>query len=158
MAGGFTITIDAAALGAIRDRLSPQRMERLAEAAMEESLAYLKGRIQADLPVNTGVSRASVFTELNGRPLTGLDGVVASPLESVAAWEWGRRPGATQPPVSAIRQWMRRRLGTDDARVAFLIARAIGRRGLPAHHVFRDAAEKGAPVVRRIFLKHLGGL
>lgn len=154
----FTVAVDLSALRALQERLSPKLAERLAAAAMDESLAYLKGRVQDGIASNTGVSRGSIFTESNGRALDGLNGVVASPLESVAVWEWGRRPGAAQPPVSAIRQWMRRRLGSDDARVAFLIARAIGRRGLPAHHTFRDAADKGASVVRRIFLKHFGGL
>ncbi len=54
--------------------------------------------------------------------------------------EFGRRPGARRPPLSAIIGWVRRKLGIRGKRgkaAAFLIARAIGRRGLPAHAVFR---------------------
>jgi hypothetical protein len=54
--------------------------------------------------------------------------------------EFGRRPGARQPPTAAILGWVRRKLGkrgADAQTTAFLIARAIGRRGLPAHAVFR---------------------
>ncbi len=81
--------------------------------------------------------------------------------------EFGRRPGRRPPPVAVILRWVRRvgldvsglaskRRGVRkkskgkrarkgrvqgvrraQAQVAFLIARAIGRRGLPAHAVFR---------------------
>jgi hypothetical protein len=63
--------------------------------------------------------------------------------------ERGRRPGARPPPVDAILPWVRRhiqldgqtrsRRGSDPYRaVAFLIARAIGRRGIAPRPVLTD--------------------
>lgn len=46
----------------------------------------------------------------------------------------GRRPGARMPPIKPLQRWARRKLGVPakEARgVAFLIARAIQRRGIP---------------------------
>lgn len=66
-----------------------------------------------------------------------------------ATIEYGRRPGAPPPPIGPILGWVRRKgiglpvKGGAKARyaaqraAAFLIARAIGRRGLPAHAIFR---------------------
>jgi hypothetical protein len=54
------------------------------------------------------------------------------------AWyvEYGRRPGARMPPVSAVEDWVMTKLqippGRDRRRAAFLVARAIARRGIPA--------------------------
>lgn len=59
-----------------------------------------------------------------------------------AVIEFGRRPGATPPPMKVILGWMKRKGitpkdgGTLEG-LAFAIARAIGRRGQPAHAVFR---------------------
>ncbi len=56
-----------------------------------------------------------------------------------AVVEHGRRPGARRPPLGPIVDWVRRKLGKTGPAgraLAFQIARAIGRRGLPAHHIF----------------------
>jgi hypothetical protein len=62
------------------------------------------------------------------------------------------------PPVKAIQQWARRKLGDSSWGTAFVIARAIGRKGTKATHAFRDAATSGRGVVNRIWLRHFGGL
>lgn len=53
--------------------------------------------------------------------------------------EGGRMPGATQPPSTAILQWVNRHMNVSSRKearsIAFLIARAIGRRGIPARPV-----------------------
>ena len=53
--------------------------------------------------------------------------------------EGGRTAGATQPPSTAILQWVRRHMNVSSPKearsIAFLIARAIGRRGIPARPV-----------------------
>jgi len=54
--------------------------------------------------------------------------------------EWGRRPGAARPPLAPIIGWVRRKLGIAGPAgrsLAYVIAQAIGARGLPAHAVFR---------------------
>lgn len=151
----FTISLDLRQWRAAVERLGPERATRRARAAMDESLGYLQTEVRQRMPVDTGLSRGSVMTDLRGRALSELYGVVASPLEHIGTLEHGRRPGAAMPPVAPIEAWARRHgLGG----LGFVIARAIGRRGLPAHHMFRDAAQKGAAVVGRIFRRHLEGL
>jgi hypothetical protein len=57
--------------------------------------------------------------------------------------ENGRRAGARQPPVYALVPWVQLVLGVPEARarsVAFRVARAIGRRGIPARPVLGDKA------------------
>jgi len=59
--------------------------------------------------------------------------------------EYGRRPGARPPPSAALVPWVRDKLGYrgKQARsVAFLVARKIGERGIPARKVIRDPAVK----------------
>lgn len=54
-----------------------------------------------------------------------------------AAIEAGRRPGAPMPPESAIAAWAAGRI---PPRAAWVIARAIGRRGLAGRFFMRAAA------------------
>lgn len=74
--------------------------------------------------------------------------------------EDGRRAGARQPPVEVIEAWLRRKLrvaikegqvGPMSPRAwrsaAFVIARAIGRRGLPAHRILARVNSRLQPLV-----------
>lgn len=59
--------------------------------------------------------------------------------------EYGRRPGAKMPPLLAIGLWLQRRLGLSaaDARSrAFLVARAIKRRGLIGRRIMTSDASR----------------
>jgi hypothetical protein len=85
--------------------------------------------------------------------------------------EWGRKPGSKPPPTYAIRQWMdekRVRLQNESGgfiketpgqrdRVAYLIARKIGKFGFPGIHYMRDAIEDKAPLLVEEYRKYLGG-
>lgn len=51
----------------------------------------------------------------------------------------GRRPGATQPPTGKIAQWMKRKGITGSP---FVIARAIGRKGIAPTNIYTDAVKK----------------
>lgn len=72
--------------------------------------------------------------------------------------ERGRRPGK-MPPKEAIRQWLEQKLRgrmrnrgrrqAEAARLAFVVARAIGRRGLPAHRILAKTKLKLTPQVQR---------
>lgn len=56
--------------------------------------------------------------------------------------EDGRRPGAKQPPVDALVPWVRRKLHVtkQEAKgIAYVVARAIGKRGLRARKVLGRA-------------------
>lgn len=63
-----------------------------------------------------------------------------APYSSVI--EQGRRPGARQPPTKALVPWVRRKLGIGRRQaegVAFLVARKIGRDGIPGKLILTRA-------------------
>jgi hypothetical protein len=69
--------------------------------------------------------------------------VIYNALPYAAVIEHGRRPGARMPPVSALVPWVMRKLkvkGEGAARgIAFVIARRIAQRGLPARGILAAA-------------------
>lgn len=79
-----------------------------------------------------------------------------SPYASII--EKGRRRGARMPPVKVIAEWLdqklRGRIRNRAKRlkqvrgIAFVVARAIGRRGLPAKHIMRKTKRKLDDMVR----------
>ena len=85
--------------------------------------------------------------------------------------EWGRRKGAKAPPLDVITAWVLRKglssrssrsFATDSQwraarQIAFVIARAIKRRGLPAHLVMTRAAETMDLEVKRAIDEMLAG-
>jgi len=76
-----------------------------------------------------------------------------------AVIEHGRRPGSKQPPLAPIAEWLEQKLRgkvknrkkrlAQARSLAFVVARAIGRRGLPAHRVMARTRRKLNPLVQR---------
>jgi hypothetical protein len=99
-----------------------------------------------------GGLRGSIFNELRGTP-ANRQAIVASSVFYAPIVEEGRKAGR-RPPIEKIRLWATRKLGVsskDSMRVAFLIARKIGRRGYDGAHMFRNAAQLLAPVAQNRF-------
>lgn len=125
------------------------KIQQLANGIVEQ---YRK--VLADEGINassTLSNTADVVVELNG------DMVVIS-LQLEEYWkyvEYGRRPGK-MPPIDNIKEWIKVKPIIPDARtgkipsaeqLAFLIARKIGREGIPARHpinktVYTDMTEQ----------------
>jgi hypothetical protein len=66
--------------------------------------------------------------------------------------EKGRRPGRRPPPTKALIPWVRRKLrvGRDEAKgVAFVVARAIGRRGIKGKYVLAGMEDRLAREIER---------
>lgn len=156
VAASFSITVDTKQIARLAKRLSPREISRRGHAAMQESVAYLQGAVQRATPVDTGVTRGTIFTEVRGRELAGMRGIVASPLVHTIVLEFGRRPGQRMPPLGPIRVWLHHQ-GKDE-RLAFVVARSIGRKGTKAHHMFSAAAERGASMVTAIWQRHFRSL
>lgn len=84
---------------------------------------------------------------------------VYSKAPYAAVIESGRRPGSRMPPVDVIARWVRRKglLGGKGGRsspraerqAAFMIARAIARRGVPGRWVLRHASVKIDAAIRK---------
>ncbi len=107
--------------------------------ALNAGVLHLKGAILPETPVGvTGALRQGVQTSITGDALS-LVGRVFDPVAYAMPVESGSRPHF--PPVAPLQLWVRRKLGITDegeARsVAFLICRAISRRGTRAVQMFR---------------------
>jgi hypothetical protein len=75
--------------------------------------------------------------------------------------EEGRRPGARPPPSAVIARWAQRKLHVPKkqaAGIGFVIARAIGKRGIPAKHVLGNMVGPLTAVVEEEVLREINRL
>lgn len=117
-------------------------------AGMELTVQAAEAEIVKYTPVDQGILRASVFGRVVDQ-WPRVQGVLGSPLVYAAPVEAGSRPH--WPPSAPIQAWVHRKFGLSGKemiRVAFLVARAISRRGTRGHHMFARGvalAERLAP-------------
>jgi hypothetical protein len=119
---------------------------------MQAALDLLEQEIVTRMPVNTGLLRGSVATAIHGRS-PYIEGTVGTSLSYGLPVEYGRRPGK-MPPVDAIEAWVTRKGFAPEGqehKVAFLIARAIGRRGTQGAFMFRDGLVAAEPRILQLF-------
>lgn len=131
---------------------SPQEktdVNRLAREAMAGITGMLRREVMTRTPVGAiGNLRGSIFTEIRGEGRGALRGVVGSRVPYAGYVEFGRRPGGAMPPWregSPLYRWVVRNLESRDGdfeSAAFLVARAIARRGIPGRRMFARAFEE----------------
>jgi hypothetical protein len=129
-----------------------QEIHRGMATAVQELERRVRARAPGGVLQDAGL-RGSIAGEVRGRGLD-IHGVVGSPLPYAAVVELGRRAGAKQPPPGALDLWVKRILGVpgeEVRRVAFLVGRAIARRGIPGRFMFRDALASFRPQLSQIF-------
>lgn len=148
----LSIELDKDMIEEARKRLGADELAHRKHAAMTESLAYLQQQVQERVPVNTGITRAGIFTTIRGSPLE-MRGIVASPHEHMPVLEFGRKPGGRMPPVDVIERWAYLKLG--QAGLGFVIARSIAMKGTKALKIFTTVAQVGREAVVRIWYRHL---
>jgi hypothetical protein len=101
------------------------RMDDLADLILEKAVQQLidDGKIDTGAIIKT----ANVNREY-------LHKQVVFPMEYSDVVNYGRQPNSRMPPPSALYDWVRRKLGvqgdTQIKQTAYLIARAIGERGI----------------------------
>lgn len=122
-----------------RLRAAMQRAPQVIDAELRRTVTAVtldaEGGVIAATPVGaTGHLRQSITHQVSG------SGIVIGRVYStdvpikVASVEHGRAPGR-MPPIAPIQLWVNRKLGGDRS-VAFLVARAIGRRGTRGQRMF----------------------
>lgn len=109
-------------------------------------------QIQPNAPVDRGTYRRSwKFEDIPG------GATVYNFTPYAAVIEDGRRPGAKAPPLAVIQAWLLRKgivkgrgkTAAANARaMAFVVARAIKRRGLPGRHILRFASQRLDKIVQ----------
>lgn len=128
-------------------RESVQIISQELHRGMETSVQELERMVRVNTPRGVGIGaglRGSIAGEVRGRGFD-VQGVVGTPLVYGPVVELGRRPGQKAPPPGALDLWVQRILGVppeEVKRAAFLIGRAIGRRGIPGRFMFKRAKEE----------------
>ena len=110
--------------------------------ALRDCALMVEYDAKVNAPVNTGRLRASITPEVRVEGEIVM-GVVGSNVEYAPYMELGTRPHF--PPPEALERWVYLKgLATAEEapHVAFLIARAIGKRGLEARRFLQGAVEK----------------
>lgn len=114
--------------------------------AMREATLLVERDAKRLAPVDRGGLRQSISSEVRVESVNGhadsVTGVVGSNKTYAAAVELGSKPHF--PPISAIEAWAERR-GLN----AFLVARAISRRGTLPRRFLQGAFEKNKPLILR---------
>jgi hypothetical protein len=125
----------------------PQRLKAAIVTAMRESAILIQSLAKLNSPVFRGLLRVSIAQNVaeDGARIVG---EVGSGLPYASVIEEGRSSGWFPPP-SELKAWARRKLG--DERLAFVVARAIKRRGFRAQPYLRPALLAATPRVQLIF-------
>lgn len=133
----------------------PQIFQEEGKRFMTLAVEKVLSGAQPKVPVDTGVARGSLQAGVESPTPMIVQGTVGSANPYFIIIEEGRRPGARQPPSNALEGWVRRRLRIVDPRqiraAAYLIARAIGRRGIPAKRPLGQSAEENAAFIKQMF-------
>lgn len=114
--------------------------------AMTEVDLLVQREVQEATPTAAGTLRSSIHSE-ETISATGVIGMVRSPLNYAEPVELGTKPHF--PPVEALADWVRIKLGISDERearsVAFLIARKIASKGTEGTHMFKKTMARVEP-------------
>lgn len=133
-------------------RQAPDIVRQELLAAVTEADQLLEREVKDKTPTATGVSRASIFSREQALGDGGI-GVVGTSEPHVAYVELGTRPHF--PPVEALEDWVRVKLGISDEKkihgVAYLIARKIAARGTLGVGMFHRTWAQQQPAVVAMF-------
>lgn len=131
----------------VRLQNAPEGIQGELRRFVDVATTEAEGNVVRRTPVGaTGHLRQSITHEVNGSGLAIAGRVYSSDVPvKVASVETGRAPGK-MPPIAPIEMWLRRVVGGDNLRArAFLVARAIGRRGTKGKWMFRDGWAASKP-------------
>jgi len=116
--------------------------------AMQDATLYVTRDARKNAPVDQGALRASIMPSVTSTS-NSVTGVVGSNKVYAPPQEYGTRP--FWPPTAALEGWARRH-GT----VAFLVARAIARRGIRARRYLSKALDDNREKIIRRFKEAVG--
>ena len=127
----------------------PEDSHNDAVVAVGLAMAEWKRQTEGVPPPTDSGALAGAFSYNVTRGQQVIKGELVNPLKYALAIEKGRKPGK-RPPVAPIALWVTRVLGISDPKkarsVAYVIARAIGKRGFSPNHA---VGPKGARMVQK---------
>jgi hypothetical protein len=112
--------------------------------AMTTSLTLIEADARRNVKMDTRALMGSITSKISGAGIA-LTGEVGPSLRYGYFVEYGRRPGR-MPPIAAIEPWARRH-GMNP----FLVARAIGRKGIRPAPFMAPALAKNLGAIRALF-------
>ena len=116
--------------------------------AMRDATMVVTRAARINAPVDTGRLRASITPEVV-RQSNVVRGIVGSNVKYTPYMELGTRPH--WPPIAALEVWARRHHTT-----AFLVARAIARRGIKARRFLQRALMENRNKIGEIISRTVG--
>lgn len=130
----------------ILSKLAPNiLLNKPLEQALHKSALLVEGEAKRLVPVDTGNLRRSIRTlELSPR-----HALVGTRVKYAVAVHEGRRAGAAMPPPDRLKGWARRHGKIPP----YVLARAIGRRGIKARPFMRDALDRLRGVISLLLSK-----
>lgn len=153
--------------------LNPEAMIKGVRAAVGETTQILEAQIGKLTPEGVGGTRtglkASIFSEVREQG-TRITGITGSEKAYAMPVNYGRRPGQKAPPYKSLLEWVGLRFGVSDPkqqqRLAFLIARSIGKRGTKAYRdnsppgvrMFERGLDVAEPLIVQSFERMLGDI
>lgn len=159
------LRFDVKTEGALPLLEAKSRMEKVLRAGLHQAGAAVLAEVKQRTPVDTGTLKASERLSVTvGR--SEAKAVVSTGVVYAPPVETGTRPGK-MPPPSALVPWVRRHPAPPSSAItksgrpsrrkpptvqqrAFVIARAIGKRGTRGAHMFERGFEDARPQVERI--------
>lgn len=112
---------------------------------------HMRSEVIDRTPAAYGTLRASISANVETLA-GGMLGVVGTVQPYALPVELGTKPHF--PPVQALEDWVRQKLGVSGAdvrRVAYLVARKISKKGTTGHFMFRDALSENEAEIQRQF-------
>lgn len=144
-------------IGSLAAKLTELALAQTRAAVREVKVAALniQNGARRRVRVDRGRLRNAISHEVTEDGLSATIGMVGTEGGAMAkiamANEFGRRAGSKQPPTEEIRGWARRH--GIDPKLAFVIARSIGRKGTPAQPFLFPAFDEEIPRFRARLMK-----
>ena len=130
----------------------PQIVQRHLMRAMHASVELVRKAARKEAPVATGRLSRSIGAETKAMVGKDVKGIVRADVHYAPYVEFGTRPH--WPPPRPIQLWVMKKLNVaqDQIRaVAFMVARAISRRGTRANRFMQRAFRQTKPMVMTQF-------
>lgn len=145
-----------------RLRAFPANLEANMRQTMQASLLMVERDARRNAPQDTRRLAGSITSDIRGTGLA-IEGRVGPSVQYGRFVEFGRRPGR-MPPPDALIGWVRRHSSARFARKtasreaelrsrAFMVARAIGRRGVRAQPYLRPAYDSNRAAIAALFAR-----
>jgi len=153
----FGITSDPPQMGVHKLAKLDDLCEKHARRALVTSTDLIHDFVVPLTPVGvSGRLRQSIYSRVEGTG-SNLKGIVGSTIAEREIYpkvmEFGRRPGSRMPPPNKLERWVHIVLKVPVHKagsVAFVLARAIGRRGIKGKFFFKQGWQRSEPRVRKI--------